>query len=99
MLKVGLTLLVTYVLRNMLDNARMSPLTFLDRIATLQARSRVTKTHEHLTFRYNTRDPTTMALLAASCPTINAMNLRTRAGVILQVAVEDSPRTKKKDTS
>lgn len=82
-LKVGLTLLVTYVLRNMLDNARMSPLTFLERIATLQARSRLTDTHEHLTFCYNTRDPATMALLAASCPTINAMKLRTRAGVIL----------------
>ena len=98
-LKVGLTLLVTYVLGNMLDNARMSPLTFLERIATLPAWSRVTDTHEYLTFRYNTRDPATMALLAASCSTINATGLRTRAGVILHVAVQDDPRKKKDDTS
>jgi hypothetical protein len=89
-LKVGLTLLVTYVLRNMLDNARMTPRTFLERIATLPAWSRVTDTHEYLTFPYNKRDPNSMALLAASCSTINAMQLRTRAGVILQIAVQDS---------
>lgn len=97
-LKVGLTLLITYVLRKMLDNARMAPATFLDRIANLPAWQRVTDTHEFITFKWNRRDPKTMALLVAQCDTINAMQLRTRGGGILHIAVED-PREKGDDDS
>ena len=99
LLKVGLTLLITYVLRKMFDNARMVPATFLDRIANLPAWQRVTDTHEFLTFKWNSRDPKTMALLAAQCDTINAMQLRTRGGGILHITVEDPPRTTDDDDS
>jgi len=98
-LKVGFTLLVTYVLRTMLDGARITPATFLDRIATLPARQRLTDKYEYVTFEYNPRDPTMMALLVANCPTINALQLPMRSGLILQVAVEDPPQRKDKDDS
>jgi transposase len=98
-LKVGFTLLITYVLRKMLDNARMVPATFLDRIANLPAWQRVTDTHEFITFKWNSRDPRTMALLAAQCDSINAMQLPTRGGCILHIAVEEPPRTKDDDDS
>jgi transposase len=90
--KVGLTLLISYVLRTMLDQARMAPSTFLERIATLPARQRFSEEFEHITFEYNHRDPTTMALLIACSETINKLRLPMRSGRILKMAVEQPPQ-------
>ena len=98
-LKVGLTLMVTYVLRQLLDNPRMGPMTFLDRIATLPARQRLTADHEHVTFEYNPRDPTAMALLTASCDRINALDLPMRSGRRLRIAVETPPSPRRSTDS
>ncbi|MCD6499219.1 MAG: hypothetical protein J7M25_13085 [Deltaproteobacteria bacterium] len=65
LLKVGLVLLVTYVLKELLNDARMDVSTFLDRVATLPARLRTTPELEILTFQYNRRDPEVMGLLAS----------------------------------
>jgi hypothetical protein len=98
-LKVGLTLLVTHVLRKMLDNARMSPVTFLERVATLPARQRMTRDYEYITFEYNRRDPKIMELLIANCDGINALNLPMRSGRILRVAVEEPPEGRSTNNS
>jgi hypothetical protein len=89
--KVGLVLLVTFVLKEYLANARMEATTFLERLATLPARLRTTPQLEILTFEYNKRDPDIMALLAQQCEGINNRGLRMRSGRILQVRVEPAP--------
>jgi hypothetical protein len=90
-LKVGLVMLVTYLLKEYLGGARMEPVTFLERIATLPARLRRTPHVEILTFEYSRRDPDAMALLSASCDAINARELRTRSGRILRIGVDPAP--------
>jgi len=90
-LKVGLVLAIQYVLREYLNNARMNPITFLERIASLPATLCVQPTTETLTFAYNCRDPEVMALLHMHCDRINARALRTRSGRILQMQVEVAP--------
>jgi hypothetical protein len=97
-LKVGLTLLATFVLRKMLGNARLKPVTFLERIAYLPARQHFEGEYEHIIFEYNTRDTDIMALLGAHCKTINSMNLRMRSGYTLRVGVLP-PRLKSSNTS
>lgn len=89
--KVGLVLMVTFVLKEYLANARMDPVTFLERLATLPARLRLTPQLEILTFEYNKRDPDIMALLTEQCEAINSRQLRMRSGRILQVRVEPPP--------
>jgi len=90
-LKVGLVMLVTYVLNEYLGGARMEPTTFLTRIATLPARLRRTPHVDILTFEYNTRDPDAMALLSANCEAINARKLRSEGDRILRVQVAPAP--------
>jgi hypothetical protein len=90
-LKVGLVLTITFVLKEYLGGARMEPLTFLERVATLPARLRLLPQLEILTFEYNHRDPDVMALLAAQCDTINARGLKTRSGRTLRVHVDPAP--------
>jgi len=90
-LKVGMVLLVTFVLKEYLSNARMEPMTFLERIATLPARLRTTPELEIVTFEYNHRDPDVMALLADQCEALNARRLLMRSGRILRVRVEPPP--------
>lgn len=89
--KVGLVVLVTFVLKEYLANARMAPMTFLERLATLPARLRTTPDLEILTFEYNHRDPDVMALLAEQCEAINAQRLLMRSGRILRIRVEPPP--------
>ena len=91
LLKVGLVLLVTFVLKEYLGDARMAPVTFLERLATLPGRLRLTPALEIVTFDYNTRDPEVMALLSAHADAINARRLRTRSGRILRIAVDPAP--------
>jgi hypothetical protein len=91
LLKVGLVLMVTFVLKEYLGNARMDVVTFLERFATLPARLRVLPEMEILTFEYNQRDPEVMALLAAQCDVLNARGLRTREGRALKIAVDPPP--------
>jgi hypothetical protein len=91
LLKVGLTLLVTYVLKEFLGDARMEVCTFLDRIATLPASIRITPQMEIVTFEYNRRDPEVMGLLQAHCEAINERCLRLRNGRMLRIAVEKAP--------
>ena len=91
LLKVGLVLMVTFVLKEYLGNARMDVVTFIERVATLPARLRVSPAVEFLTFEYNRRDPEVMALLAAQCDAINARELRTREGRVLKIAVDPPP--------
>jgi len=91
LLKVGLVLLVTYVLRNYLGQAKMEPSTFLERVATLPARLRQTPKHEIVTFEYNHRDPEVMGLLAGCVEAINALQLPLRSGKRLRVAVDPAP--------
>jgi hypothetical protein len=91
LLKVGLTLLTTFVLKNYLGDARLEPMTFLQRMATLTATIRTTPQLEILTFDYNQRDPEVMGLLKAHCQAINDRRLRLRSGRTLRIAVEDAP--------
>lgn len=91
LMKVGLTLLITYVLKNYLGGARMEPETFLKRIATLPALRRITPQLELVTFEYNARDPEMMTLLASSCDSINQRMIRMRSGRILRIAVAPAP--------
>jgi hypothetical protein len=95
LLKVGLTLLVTYVLKELLGDARMEVSTFLERVATLPASIRVTPQLELITFEYNRRDPEVMGLLQAHCDGINARGLRLRSGRILRIAVEQAPEPRR----
>lgn len=90
-MKVGLVLLVTYVLKEYLGDARMEPATFIDRVATLPARLRTTPELEILTFEYNRRDPDVMAVLAEQCEAINARRLPLRSGRVLRVHVDPPP--------
>jgi hypothetical protein len=91
LLKVGLTLLVTYVLKEFLGDARMEVSTFLDRVATLPASIRITPQLEIVTFEYNRRDPEVMGLLQAHCEAINNRHLFLRSGRTLRIAVEETP--------
>jgi len=91
LMKVGLVLLVTFVLKEYLGHARMDPVTFLERLATLPARLRTTPDLEILSFEYNQRDPEVMALLAEQCEAINARRLLMRSGRILRVHVDPAP--------
>ena len=91
LMKVGLTMLIAYVLKNYLGGARMEPETFLKRIATLPATRRLTPQLELITFDYNARDPETMTLLAASCDSINQRMIRMSSGKILRTAVVPAP--------
>jgi len=91
-LKVGLVLLVTYVLKEYLGDASMEPVTFLERLATLPARFRTTPELELVTFLYNRRDPDVMKLLASNCNAINARRLRTRSGRLLRLQVDPAPQ-------
>jgi len=95
LLKVGLVLLVTVVLRKYLGDAKMAPVTFLERMATLPARLLKTPQLEIVTFEYNTRDPEVMGLLAANCDGINALGLRTRSGRRLEVRVDPAPEPRR----
>ncbi len=88
LLKVGLSLMVTYVLREYFGNARMDVLTFLERVITLPARLRVTPDLEILTFEYNRRDPDVMVLIEKYSETINSRGLRTRSERKLRIRVE-----------
>ena len=90
-LKVGLVLAITFVLKEYLGGARMEALTFLERLATLPARLRVLPHLEILTFEYNHRDPDVMALLTAHCDAINARGLKTRSGRTLRIHVDPVP--------
>ena len=91
LLKVGLTLLVTYVLKELLGDARMEVSTFLDRVATLPASIRTTPQLEIVTFEYNRRDPEVMGLLQVHRDAINERGLRLRSGRTLRIAVEEAP--------
>lgn len=95
LLKVGLVLLVTYVLKEYLGNARMDVITFLERVATLPAKFRKTPHLEIVTFEYNRRDSEVMGLLQAQCEAINAQGLRMRSGRKLRVVVEEPPKPKR----
>jgi hypothetical protein len=90
-LKVGLVLTISFVLRNYLGGARMEPITFLERLATLRARLRILPDLEILTFDYNQRDPDMMALLTQHCEAINARALRMRSGRVLRIVVNPAP--------
>jgi hypothetical protein len=91
LLKFGLALVVTFVLKAYLGDARMEVVTFLERVATLPARLRRTPELELVTFDYNARDPDVMALLATHCDALNARRLRTRDGLIFRFAVDPAP--------
>jgi hypothetical protein len=90
-LKVGLVLTISFVLKNYFGGARMEPITFLGRFATLQARLRILPDLEILTFDYNQRDPDMMALLTQYCEAINARALRMRSGRVLRIIVDPAP--------
>ena len=91
LLKVGLVLLVQFVLKEYLNGARMEPVTFLERLATLPGRLRTLPGLEIVTFEYNRRDAEVMALLEANVEAINARRLRTRSGRVLRIEVEPAP--------
>lgn len=91
LLKVGLVLLVTYILREYLADTPMEPATFLKRIAPLPARLRKTPTLEILTFEHNDRDPEIMTLLANHVDAINARCLPMRSGRTLRIKLEPPP--------
>jgi transposase len=92
LLKVGLVLMVAYVLREYLGNELMEATKFLERIATLPARQSFTKNYEIITFAYNQRDPEVIALLKKYSQAINDRGLRMRSGRKLMFAFDpDTP--------
>jgi len=91
-LQVGLVFLVTYLLKVFFNDARMDPVTFLERLATLPARRNLTPHYETITFEYNRRDPEVMALLLTHHEAINARALRLRSGRILRIHVAPAPQ-------
>ena len=91
LLKVGLVFLVTYALKEYLGDARMEPVTFLERLATLPGRLRVMPNLEILTFDYNHRDPQIMALLEMHAPAINELHLKMRSGRFLRIEIDAAP--------
>ena len=91
LLKVGLVLLVTYALKELLGDARMEVSTFLERVATLPARLCKTPKLEIVTIEYNRRDADVMGLLQTHCDAINARNLPLRSGRRLRLVVEEAP--------
>jgi len=91
-LKVGLLLLVTFVLKEYLGNARMDVATFLERVATLPALLHLTPQLEVVTFEYNRRDPEVMGLLQSFCDEINARGLRLRSGRRLRLKIAPAPK-------
>ena len=93
LLKVGLVLLVTYVLKEYLNSAKMEVSTFLDRVAPLPARVRYLPKFEIVTFEYNRRDPEVMGLLSSCCDAINSRCLRTRSGRTLRIKVDPPPES------
>lgn len=95
LLKVGLVQLVTYVLKEYLADARMEPVTFLERLATLPGRLRTTPDLEILSFDYNHRDPEIMMLLGTHAEKINALRLTTRSGRVLRIQVDDAPEPRR----
>lgn len=97
-LKVGLVLLVTFVLKEYLGDARMEPVTFLERLATLPGRLRTMPELEIVTFEYNTRDPEVMALLATHRQAINERRLRTRSGRVLRIEIDPAPPPRRPPT-
>lgn len=92
LLKVGMVLLVTYVLKEYFDDARMSVGTFLDRVATLPATLHQTPQLEIVTYEYNRRDPEVMGLLKSCAEAINAKGLRLRSGKKLYIKIEPPPK-------
>lgn len=90
-LKVGLVLLVNWVQRQYLGNAKMEAVTFLERVATLPARLRISPQMELITFEYNRRDPEVMALLQANCAALNSRHLKARSGRTLRFAIDPAP--------
>lgn len=96
LLKFGLVLLVTYVIREYLGDARMAPETFLERIASLPARLQCTPELEILTFEYNRRDAEMMALLAACREALNTRRLRTRSGRTLRIEIDPAPEPRRR---
>ena len=95
LLKVGLVLLVTWVLKELLGDARMEASTFLDRVATLPARLQMTPQLQIVTFDYNRRDPEVMGLLQQHCEAINARKLKLRDGRVLRLAIDKAPKSKR----
>ena len=92
LLKVGMVLLVTFVLKEYFGDARMSVGTFLDRVATLPATLHQTPQLEIVTYEYNRRDSEVMGLLESYAEAINARGLRLRSGKKLRIKVEPPPK-------
>lgn len=92
-LKVGLVMAITFVLKEYFQGAKMEALTFLERVATLPARLKVLPRLEVVTFEYNQRDSEMMALLIEHCDAINARGLIMRSGRKLQLCIEPAPPT------
>jgi len=92
LLKVGMVLLVTYVLKEYFDDARMSVGTFLDRVANLPATLHQTPQLEIVTYEYNRRDPEIMGLLESYAEAINAKRLPLRSGKKLYIKIEPPPK-------
>jgi hypothetical protein len=89
--KVGLVLLVIFVLKEYLAAARMAVDTFLDRVANLPGELRATPDLEILTLDYNERDPEVMGFLASHLDAINAKRLTLRSGKVLRLQIAKPP--------
>jgi hypothetical protein len=94
-LKVGLVLLVSWVLKELLGDARMEVSTFLERVAVLPARVRRMPKLEIVTFEHNHRDPEVTGLLRAHCEAINGLKLKLRNGKTLRIAVDPPPKPRR----
>jgi len=92
LLKVAMVLLVTFVLKEYFDDARMSVGTFLDRMATLSATLHQTPHLEIVTYEYNRRDAEVMGLLESYAEAINARGLRLRSGKKLRIKIDPPPK-------
>jgi hypothetical protein len=91
LLQVIVVFLVGYLCKEFFHDARMEPVTFLERLFTLPARRSLTPQYEIITFEYNQRDPEVMALLASHREAVNARALHLRNGRILRIDIDPAP--------
>jgi len=87
-MKLTLSLLITYVLREYLNSLAMSPATFASRIFGMSGRRELHADEERVVFYENPRDPAANLAVADACRRINERELR-REGRRLRYSIEE----------
>lgn len=89
-MKLALTMLTTFALREYLPSMPMLPQTFLSRVMCLQGRREIGAQEEVVIFYENPRDPEITGALRAACDTLNKRRLK-RDDRSLHYRMEQAP--------